>query len=426
MTEPHDAVGAALHRLRGEVRDLATGPGAASLRARADHRRRVRQLATATAAAGLVAAVALGGNAVLRPLAGDSVPPPAAATPTSTATPTGAPEPDLPRVTPSPRPAPQIPGRLDDPIVEVDWRRTTISIPPRDRCPDGPVEFVPVSDSFPTALGPSGQFPVVMIDASRAAYGDLTGDGRAEAVLEARCATDEFGLASGHGIQLLVVTRQGDGTLVGLDWIGPDGVNHLAWWVADGRLLIDADPWTAAPEDHFPAVPGLALTYEWDGSRFTGWRPAPEYPPIVPLVAGVPGPPVLPRAAGAGLGCPTEPIRFTRDQGWGGSAPGYVIPDRTFQPYLFDLDGTGNRLLVIALQCTRLDGASSWGLVVLERAGDGWQGISALAAPAGLVPDSWHLDDRGEMVVWWMSAAGGESHQLRYRWNGTELEPVSE
>src|SRR5690606_39735649 len=185
----------------------------------------------------------------------------------------------------------------------------------------------------------------------------------------------------------------------------------------------------------FPAIPGLVLSYRWDGTRFVGWEPAAEYPPVVPLDPAGVGPPVRPRAVAAGLGCPDGELRFSQTEGWGGTATAggasFVIPTKTFQQHLFDLDHTGQRLLVTALACTGPDGWTREGLAVFERADAGWQGISVLPPPPGLglvESGSWAVDAEGAVVVSWTRPVGAgavEPLPARYRWTGTELVPES-
>jgi hypothetical protein len=420
MTEPHEDLAGAMHELRHEIRDLVRVPDAAGLRTRADHQLRVRRTATAVVAAAAVAAIAVGGATVLRPTA---APPAPADTPTPSVSPT------TPPVTPSPRPAPVTPEPLDDPIVEVDWRSATITLPPKDGCPDGPVSFIAVSDILPTAIGPADGFPKIMLDATQAAYGDLTGDGRAEAIVEASCATSDEDVDNGHGGQLLVVARADDGALAGLGWVGPSGATYLSYWIAGGRLLIDADPGTASEDDRFMRSPGLALAYEWDGNGFAGWQPAAEYPPIVPLRFGNTGSPVRLRAVADGLRCQDAELRLWRSaSGSGGAQTGdgsiYSVPASPGQPYLLDLDRTGDRLLVTALSCTTANRATRYGLAVFERAGDGWQGISVLLSPEpdGSLPASWSLAEDQLLVDW----PTGDDIFTAYRWTGTVFEPIAE
>jgi hypothetical protein len=431
VTEPRDDLAGALHRLRDQVRDLVPVPPAAGLRAHARHRLLVRRATAAGLAAVAVVTVVIGGNAVLRPTAGPPVPPAGSPTPSASPapSPTASPEPVPPAVTPSPRPEPRPVLPVDDPIARVDWDSATISFPPEPGCPDGPVGFTPVSDIYPNGIGPADSYPAIGLDATHAAYGDLTGDGRLEAVLAATCFSSEEAMTSGHGGRLLVVTRADSGQLTALGRVGPPGAGFLSWWVADGRLLIDADPWAVDPADHFVPVPGLALAYQWDGAGFGDWQPAVEYPALVPPDPDQFPPPVRPRAVAAGLGCPNDELRFVAEpSGWGWTATGsgalLAITSRPFQQYLFDLDNTGERLLVTGLDCVTDGGDTRTGLAVFERAGDGWQGISVLLAPAGYQPAGWRTEG-GDLVVDWSSPEQAEGIPPgRYRWSGTVLEPV--
>ncbi|HEY8453740.1 MAG TPA: hypothetical protein VIL54_16375 [Natronosporangium sp.] len=443
-----------LHRVERALRSLAdtfaahtVPPPAADLRARATRQLRVRRTATVLTAATAVAALVIGGAHALD-LAGPSTPPAHTPTgrpsPTTTPTPTASPTPPLvPPVTPSPRPAPRpSPPPPDDPITQVNWRDAALTLPPHDTCPSGPVRFAPYGgpDGYPRAesggkgieLYPDGPYT------PRIAYGDVTGDGQPEAVIAVQCfLADGVTGPTGHGGHLLVVGRSGDGTLSGLGWVGPYSADiHEVWVADDGRVLMVGDPWTVDPEDHFPAIPGLVLSYRWDGTRFEGWEPAPEYPPIVPLDLSGAGPPVRPGAVAAGLGCPDVELRFRPDNGWGGTATAagarFVIPALNFQQYLFDLDHTGDRLLVVSMECTGPDGWTREGLAVFERAGDGWQGISVLTPPPGrglAGVESWEIDDEGAFLVSWRQQVAGDGvasslQPHRYRWTGTELVPA--
>jgi hypothetical protein len=421
MSEHLDPVQEALRKLRGEIRDAVTPPPAAGLRARATRQLRVRRAAAVAVAAAVVAAVALSGSTLLGPDAAPPLPPAGTASPSLSPLP----PPSLP---PSPPTSPSPP----DPITRVEWETATIDVPPRENCPDGPVEFVPFSDAGPTgsARGPRDGYPAVAFDATKVAYGDLDGDGRAEAVLDASCASSEEGLLGGHGSRLLVIARAEDGTLSGLGWAGPAGAAFLDWWISEGRLLVDADPWTAGPEEHFVPVPGLALAYEWDGDGFTSWEPAPEYPPIVPL-ADQPGPPVRLGVVATGLGCPDAELRFVRADYNGGTATAagatWHIPETFFhQQFLFDLTGSGDRLLVIALECERPDGSAPQGLAVFQRGGEGWRGVSVLVHPEdGYAPSTWSTPAGNRFYVsWFRTGSIDPSGPTPYRWNGAAFEPI--
>jgi hypothetical protein len=328
----------------------------------------------------------------------------------------------------------------DDPITGVDWTGATVTLPPSDYCPTGTVTFAEVDSESGGTTNPrvfrDGRVIELYPDHSFPswAYGDVTGDGRLDVVLEVQCFLSDHpgGHGSGHGGHLLAVARADDGGLAGLGFLGPRGAAITEVWVADGRVLMVGDPWTANPEDHFPGLPGLVLSYRWDGSRFVGWEPAADYPPIVPLDPGGPGAPVRPRAVAEGLGCPDLELRFTRPEAdWSGTATAggatFTILPRYQQQHLLDLDNTGDRLLVTAISCTAPEGWTRAGLAVFERAAEGWQGISVLIPPAGHEPLGWDLDAGGRLrVEWHRQLSDGENSSVitgHYRWTGTELVP---
>lgn len=387
-------------------------------RARGDRQRRVRRTGAAVFAAATVAAIAIGGTQLV----------PQAATPV--VTPAGTPSPSVspgpsgpPPLTPSPRPTPRAPVSPAGPITEVDWAGPLeLTLPAHDGCPSGRVQLqdgLSRGDYPRLAVGPA-------FDGTIAAYGDVTGDGETVAVVSARCFSSHESLSSGHGWRLLAVRLADDGTLTGLGWLGPAGAAVLDAWVADGRVLIDADPWTVAAEEHFPAVPGLALSYRWDGSGFVGWEPADEYPPIAPLGAPTSKEPsVALGAVATGLGCSEGEVAFVPEpSGWGWSGSGddalYTIHARAHQQYLFDLDHTGDRLLVVELGCVR-ESVATTGLAIFEVVDEVWQGISVLRHPHGHRPASWSYSD-GRMQVEWSDDT--ESATSSYRWNGTVFEPA--
>ena len=453
MTRPPDDLTAALHRLRAAVRARTALPAPARLRARAIRAQRVRRTSAALLAVAAVVALAAGGAQVARLTAHQPVPPagtpaPTGTPPTGTPSPTASPlPPPVPAVTPSPRPAPLPPQPPpDDPIARVDWYHATITLPDSDHCPTGTVGFAPFGNNAgePAAARVFADGKVLDISpgdpgsVSTWAYGDITGDGRLEAVMEARCFLSDDGTdhGSGHGLQLLAVARAGDGTLTGLGWLGPRGAAIMSVWISGGRVLMVGDPWTVDPADHFPLLPGLVLSYRWDGARFAGWEPAAEYPPIVPLDPDRSPPPVRPRAVAAGLGCPDDELRFVAEPSgglWTASASDavYAVPVGPSQQYLFDLDNTGQRLLVMAVACTGPDGWTREGLAVFERAGDGWRGISVLTPPAGhgiVEAGRWEADRDGFRVDWARPTGPGawDLHPVRYRWTGTTFEPAGE
>jgi hypothetical protein len=136
-------------------------------------------------------------------------------------------------------------------IRTVDWTHTTLVLPPNsdDRfCPTGRT----TTDGTWTTVGDK-RFSI-----GRAlAFGDLTGDGAAEAVVPVSCATGE-GSGDGSG-QLLVLTWR-DGVWTGLDYVGPRGQDYPAAQITGQRL-------TASVHQRYgPAE--QSRTYRWDGEQF--------------------------------------------------------------------------------------------------------------------------------------------------------------
>lgn len=136
-------------------------------------------------------------------------------------------------------------------IRTVDWTHTTLVLPPNsdDRfCPTGRT----TTAGTWTAVGDK-RFYI-----GRAlAFGDLTGDGAAEAVVPVSCSTGE-GSGDGSG-QLLVVTWR-DGVWTGLDYVGPRGQDYPAAQITGQRL-------TASVHQRYGSAE-QSRTYRWDGEQF--------------------------------------------------------------------------------------------------------------------------------------------------------------
>ncbi|MFI7540983.1 hypothetical protein [Actinoplanes sp. NPDC049599] len=92
-----------------------------------------------------------------------------------------------------------------------------------------------------------------------ATYGDLDGDGRAEAVVHVSCwaAGGDSGDSSG---QLLVVNGR-SGSLRGMGYVGPLAQVYGSLRISEGRLRVTV---TRKYSDV-----RQVRTYEWDGRRFT-------------------------------------------------------------------------------------------------------------------------------------------------------------
>lgn len=142
------------------------------------------------------------------------------------------------------------------PITDVDWHNATAAFAApfnNGYCLSGSVTF---RQGRATANGQT----LEILDYRPPVYGDLTGDGRPEAVLEGRCTSGE---GTGHP-DLIIVTQATDGTLRQVDFIDPNegmtgelsAARIESVQVTQGRLVV-AMP--AAP------VQTMTRTYEWNG-----------------------------------------------------------------------------------------------------------------------------------------------------------------
>jgi hypothetical protein len=428
-----DLANSALQRLRHTITTGAVPPPAAALRRHASRRVHARRAMAGGLAAIAVAAVALGGDLLERPTAD----PPAA---------------------------------TFDGIDQVDWTTATVDLPPSDGCPSGRVEFVPADEfeaprdevnrrrwEYSDAIAPPAGFPAVALYPEMPpAYGDLTGDGEPEAVLWALCHPTLDDVSE----RLLVVGNGPDGELTGLGWVAPPTdlpaevwVTFRAYWVTgDGRLLVDAaqhafpDP---PPDGGLAYPPGYALSYRWDGQRLVDEGPAADYPPVLTEDGQTAGPPVRLGPVADGLGCFDAELRFTLsatielprqpdlDFSGGGVAEAgghtYRFRPNHHRMDLFDLDGSGERKLLVTIECDRTAGGRVEGLAVFDPAGGGWQGVAVLPSPTEpsqhyLV--DWRLDGQDLVVSWSYERCPGCDHyraaEQRYRWTGDELVPVDD
>jgi RNA polymerase sigma-70 factor (sigma-E family) len=154
----------------------------------------------------------------------------------------------------------------NDPIHAVDWRHAVISLAQMPGCPSGRVTFTGSTGEDPWFE--SGREDIrLMLD--RLALGDVTGDGRAEAVVLAYCGLGEFGT----GRRFILLRLERDGTLTQLGWADPP--DHRVWaiWLHAGTLYMDGSS--------FPGEPiGTAYAWRWTGSTFVGSDSSAEYPAI--------------------------------------------------------------------------------------------------------------------------------------------------
>lgn len=416
----------ALRELRRAVRAAATPPAPAAIRARAEHRRRVRRTGAVIAAAAAVAAVVAAGATLTRLDAAPSPLPAQSPTPTTDA-PTTTSGADPWAVPPAPRPKLAVPAyppsTIDDPITRVDWANATITVPPRgEDCPAGRLRFRSTqTDGYPKmalAIHEYGMPP---------AYGDLVGDDRIEAVLHVVCLPSEEG--DHHRGNLLVVERRDDGSLRGVAWAGPPewGV-YFGSWVVDGTLYTEQH-WSMLD---YEFSPGAAAAYRWNGSAFaqvdSGLRG------VETLVLEQPKRPIdlgadtdyVPRA----LGCPGGSIQFETSP-----AP-FEFAHRDYlytidwlsnePPYLLDLDGDGERYVLVPIRCrprgiaaddlSRRNAVRGHGILVLARTESGFRAVDVVLNRPGFATSGWRVDGGELRVDVWRENSTSELDV--WVWNG--------
>jgi hypothetical protein len=419
MTFDERDLNRALAGMRDAVRRQAgPAPAAAALRRRAERQRRIRRAATTLAAAAAVTVVVAGGVTVVR---GEASPPqpahptasPPVPTPTASAPPTSA-----------PTPAPTRPVATD-PITKVNWGKATIELPEHHGCPSGRVRFT--KDQFlPEASGRSGNSDFrVLFEPARVVYGDLTGDGRAEAVLSATCLRAD-GEDSGDGQgQLLVIQRGGRGDLTAIGWVGQRGAIFSGWWVAQSLLYTDVKPW----HTDWGYSLGAARAYRLAGDDFVEVDVTEIYPgllprgrrgatadlsPVADRIACRDGD--LPERENVILSLSADGTGTAGGTEWNATQP--LAPDSL--AHLVDLDGDGRRRLVVALYCggAHADTGPA-NVVVLERAGGGYRAVTVLVPERGPRMHEWRYS--GQVLSLYLGEGAAEA---RYRWAGGQFVPM--
>jgi hypothetical protein len=396
-----------LRGLADAIRTDVAAPAPSGVRVQGDHRRRVRRASTALVAAASSLAIVFCGAYLAR---GGALPfTSAAATPTpstsAAATPTRSATGSSPRPTHSVGPWPVAPAV--DPIARVDWSEATILLPAHPGCLSGDVRF---------RGRLAGDRPRVALDTDRIEYGDLTGDGRPEAVLGGACLASNEDSGDGQG-QLLVVTRVGD-RLVALGWVGPRGGLYPGFWVRDRALYADVHPMYADWRYRL----GRIAAYRWRGSAFAS---VDVDAVLLPLTAATgPGPEVDLRPVADAMGCPAATLQFGPDgtvdaagARWDLQQP--AAPDDL--AHWVDLDGTGHRSLLVAITCDRPTGApANWvtAAVVLQRAGDGYRALDAVRPPDRMQLARWAYA-RGILTLSVAPVDGGLVLDQAYTWNGS-------
>jgi hypothetical protein len=315
---------------------------------------------------------------------------------------------------------------VDDPIARVDWANATLPVPPREVCPSGRLRL---------RNGETSGFPKMYMSPEAgqgrgaAVYGDLTGDGRPEAVLLTACRGSP---QSDHSTdQLIVFNRDRSGALRAVGWVGPVGFGVVAdFWLDGDRLVIDP----SSDTDTFWSI-GEALMYRW---RDGGFEELDGLPGIQTLSADRPAAPLdLGPSDGyvaRALGCPGGTVRIV-DPNWStlATANGVIYSFDTSTPglpHLFDLSGDGRRYLLVAITCLdprtynpergqQPQDVLGEGVLVLDRMADGgFRAVDIVPTPSGLQGPSW-VFERGRLSIEYYRVEDGVavSPQVWY-WNG--------
>jgi len=210
----------ALSAYRAAVREAFVAPPLEQVRARARHRAAVR----ATALTGVAASVVVAAGVAVASLPG---PPPT---------------------------DPPVADHL--PPTPVSWAGETILLPDPAGYRSCPAR---TRVTFPATMEAVSGDVVIGITGT-VATGDLTGDGRPEAVVHVYCRLNsEFASGDGSG-HLMVVTRDRDGSFTGLAYVGPEGQDYPKVEVRDGALVATIRQ-RYGPESQ-------VRTYRWDGTSF--------------------------------------------------------------------------------------------------------------------------------------------------------------
>ncbi|MEU7822048.1 SigE family RNA polymerase sigma factor [Catellatospora sp. NPDC049133] len=429
MGVPTGTVKSWLHRGRTELAALLgehSGAGGEpvppqDVRQRGDRQRRRRRGAIATATAAACALVAVFALQVIR--FGGHQPPPPAQTPSPSVSVS------LPSA-PPPSPGPVRTVDAGDPILDVDWRTAVVTVPASPGCPSGRLTFREVDGrTGEPVITSGGGWPQLYLDREPAAYGDLTGDGAAEAVLHAYCLSGEEDSGDGSS-RLLVVERATDGALRALGFPGERGALFTSVWVAEQVLYTEMHPWHTGPQDY---LMGMAYGFRWTGKAFAGQDVSSEYPPVLPTVEGrrldLTG--IADQLDCAGLpatGGPVRPVFNAEGIAAAGDREWTLVPGTPSNgPYLPRLLPDRRPYLVLLVACAPDDTPNSTAdvqpghnLVVFDTAPDGWLAVARVPTPAGHTVSHWRVTAEG-LYVSSGPASGGVGTDRTYAWNGTSF-----
>ncbi|WP_020520193.1 RNA polymerase sigma factor [Catelliglobosispora koreensis] len=235
-------------------------------------------------------------------------------------------------------PAMLVPPPVVDHLTEVDWTRAALDLPGNGgSCPAGKQSVEPERGEMGLIPGPrDGKTEPLYLQRSEVRFGDLTGDGQPEAVLQVWCSVsgDQPDTESRFGGVLLVVQLQPDRSLKGLAYVGPPGALYRSYAIIDGKIVAQVQ----YESEHTRTIdaPAHVRTYQWNGSIFA--QTSGRTTPLVLLPAKVGTGSAVHLAATSD--CPARTVRFSVEDG---PQPGWT--------HWADLDGDGNHEGITQIAC---------------------------------------------------------------------------
>lgn len=314
-------------------------------------------------------------------------------------------------------------------IGEVRWQQAVIDLPTHSDmpCPTGRQHMQPVGSDEALAnfawAPAEGRGQRLILNSRDIAYGDLTGDGKPEAVLNILCSDlPATALRNGlRGGQLLVVTMRADHSLAGLRYAGQPYAEYPSFKVENQKLMAQVQYGWIGSGARANAVyaPAHSRTYQWNGTEFT-------------QVAGRTSPLLL-MSLEQSVGSPVELATILRD-----GAP--VCPGRTarFDVHGLQIDGAmyrvtsqirptdfdhdGNQELLAQVQCTDTTGSFD-SLYLFGQGADKFVVLDVPIANAGqyVIPGGWKVEG-DTLTVEVMHRSTGETHTHTLPWNGTRFD----
>ncbi len=318
-------------------------------------------------------------------------------------------------------------------IETVDWTNTELIVPenPDNPCPDGRVRLYPRTFDDVGRIGISSPDPrpgfETLQTAGPVTYGDLTGDGRPEAVLAIRCSREPGGFSEQENRQLLVVQMLPDHTLQGLQFVGTVHANYPSFHVDDELLYVQLRYNHAAEGSYGGNFWDTAFTqvFQWNGASFRqiAGRTAPlnftgshDGYGVVTQLAEILSP------TGEVL-CPAAPVPFA-------FAPftvdGFVYDlstdiGRHGGAEKVDVDADGNEELVVGVRCTG-PGYDAVSIYVLTQETNRFAAMDVIANDG-----TWTLRDfeasSTQLTLTTEDLTGGLTQVHTLTWTGERFEP---